>query len=441
MEAKILKCECDISNSEIDTTEIKKFTPKTIYESFYDVLKFTNYKVLLCYKLAFSVNSLTSNKGSIIAIISFCIYLLFLIVYTIKGINQFQIEIAKRIFKSPSIIKNDDIKNRNSTKNLETIVTDTKEPNTIRIKNSKKIKHFPPKKQERTKKHYSTRKRTIKPIINNFEISNTKLSDKDILVRKKFKAKTKNYIMKTDNGALNEEKGDEKQKEEGLDNFELNDLEYEEAIKLDKRSFIQIYWNLLKREHLILFTFFVRNDYNITWIKFCRFIFLLCTDMALNVFFFSDETMHKMYLSYGKYDFIQQIPQIIYSTVVSQVIEVFLCFLSLTDKHYYEIKNMEIKDKYKIFSILKCIKRKLTTFLIFTFIMFAFYWYTIACFCAVYKNTQIAFIKDSLSSFGLGLLYPFILYLFPALLRLIALRTCKKKISFIYWLSDAIPFF
>ena len=163
--------------------------------------------------------------------------------------------------------------------------------------------------------------------------------------------------------------------------------------------------------------------------------------MALNVFFFSDETMHKMYLSYGKYDFIQQIPQIIYSTVVSQVIEVFLCFLSLTDKHYYEIKNMEIKDKYKIFSILKCIKRKLTTFLIFTFIMFAFYWYTIACFCAVYKNTQIAFIKDSFSSFGLGLLYPFILYLFPALLRLIALRTCKKKISFIYWLSDAIPFF
>ena len=36
--------------------------------------------------------------------------------------------------------------------------------------------------------------------------------------------------------------------------------------------------------------------------------------------------------------------------------------------------------------------------------MFAFYWYTITCFCAVYNNTQNAFIKDSLSSFGLGLL-------------------------------------
>ena len=163
--------------------------------------------------------------------------------------------------------------------------------------------------------------------------------------------------------------------------------------------------------------------------------------MALNVFFFSDETMHKMYLTYGKYDFIQQIPQTVYSTVVSQIIEVFLCFLSLTDKHFYEIKNLKVEEKYQMFTILNCVKRKITFFFIFTFIMFGFYWYAIACFCAVYKNTQMAFIKDSISSFGLGLLYPFILYLFPAVLRIIALRTCKNQISCIYWLSDVIPFF
>ena len=73
--------------------------------------------------------------------------------------------------------------------------------------------------------------------------------------------------------------------------------------------------------------------------------------------------------------------------------------------------------------------------------MFAFYWYAIACFCAVYVNTQNAFIKDSLSSFGLGLLYPFILYLIPAVLRLIALRATNSRLSFIYTLSDIIPFF
>ena len=104
---------------------------------------------------------------------------------------------------------------------------------------------------------------------------------------------------------------------------------------------------------------------------------------------------------------------------------------------------MQKKEKDKMLSILQCVKRKITLFYIITFIMFAFYWYSIACFCAVYRNTQIAFIKNSLSSFALGLLYPFILYFFPAFLRIISLRAGKVKLSCscIYKLSDLIPFF
>ena len=68
---------------------------------------------------------------------------------------------------------------------------------------------------------------------------------------------------------------------------------------------------------------------------------LLMGDMALNVFFFSDDSMHKLFLNYGKYDFFQQIPQIVYSTIISQIIEVFLCFLSMTDKYIFQIKIRE----------------------------------------------------------------------------------------------------
>ena len=163
--------------------------------------------------------------------------------------------------------------------------------------------------------------------------------------------------------------------------------------------------------------------------------------MALNVFFFADETMHKMYLDYGKYNFIQQIPQIIYSTIVSQLIQVFICYLSLTDKHYYEIKNLKTKSKEQIYQIIKCVKLKIYLFFTFTSIMFLFYWYTITCFCEVYRNTQIAFIKDSFISFSLGVLYPFILYLMPSTLRLIALKNYKVQLSIIYKISDIIPFF
>ena len=173
-------------------------------------------------------------------------------------------------------------------------------------------------------------------------------------------------------------------------------------------------------------------------------MFLVCQDMAMNVIFFSDDSMHKLYLSYGKYDFIQQIPQTIYSTIVSQLIEVFLCYLSLTDKHYYQIKALENQQKFKVivFQILKCIKLKLIGFFTFTLILFAFYWYFISAFCAIYQNTQKTFIKDSSISFLTGLLYPFALYLFPAVLRIISLKDSKKKrLNFLYKVSDIIPFF
>jgi len=82
--------------------------------------------------------------------------------------------------------------------------------------------------------------------------------------------------------------------------------------------------------------------------------------------------MNKLYLSYGKYDFVQQIPNIIYSKIVSNVIEVFLCFLSLTDKHYYQIKALSKSEKKKIFGIIKCARMKLIIFFVFTFIIFLF---------------------------------------------------------------------
>ena len=164
--------------------------------------------------------------------------------------------------------------------------------------------------------------------------------------------------------------------------------------------------------------------------------------MAMNVFFFSDESMHKIFLNYGKYNFIQQIPQIIYTTIISQLIEVFLCYLSLTDKHIYYIKNsIQTKEKNEVLKVIKCIKIKLIIFFIFIFIFFGFYWYVVNAFCVIYENTQITFIKDSLLSFLLGNIYPFVIYLIPSALRIFSLRFSKKNLKCLYKLSDIIPFF
>ena len=62
---------------------------------------------------------------------------------------------------------------------------------------------------------------------------------------------------------------------EKLDNYELDNLEYKQAIKLDKRKINEIYWSFLKREHLIIFTFCNGKDYNIKYVKYVRLILII----------------------------------------------------------------------------------------------------------------------------------------------------------------------
>ena len=45
-----------------------------------------------------------------------------------------------------------------------------------------------------------------------------------------------------------------------LNDYELNTLEYNIAIKIDKRTYFQYYWSLLKSKQLILFTILPAND-------------------------------------------------------------------------------------------------------------------------------------------------------------------------------------
>ena len=152
--------------------------------------------------------------------------------------------------------------------------------------------------------------------------------------------------------------------------------------------------------------------------------------------------MHKLFLNYGKYDIFQQIPQITYSTIISQLLEVFLCFLSLTDKYMYQFKSFLISGKIKRNQeIIRCIRIKLNIFFLFTFLIFIIYWYIITVFCGVYRNTQITFIKDSLISFSISMIYPFVIYFFTSILRMCALRSSKKNMKCLYKMSYIIPFF
>ena len=102
-----------------------------------------------------------------------------------------------------------------------------------------------------------------------------------------------------------------------------------------------------------------------------------------------------------------------------------------------DIKDLEtaLERSKKIENVLKI---SYIFFFILSFIFMSFFWYFISCFCAVFSNTQNILIKDTLISFTLSLLYPFIINLVPGILRIYSLRTKNKDKQCLYKLSQII---
>ena len=139
--------------------------------------------------------------------------------------------------------------------------------------------------------------------------------------------------------------------------------------------------------------------------------------------------MHKIYTEHGSFDFLYQLPQILYSSIISYIFDFLINTLGLSEQNILKIKDSNIfgKDIYKKFNkLLKILKIKFTFFFILDFILLFLFWYYVTCFCGIYRNTQIHLLNDSLSSFIISLITPFLLYLFPGLLRVCALRKKSK---------------
>ena len=221
--------------------------------------------------------------------------------------------------------------------------------------------------------------------------------------------------------------------------YELNILQYEEALLIDKRGFIEYYFSLLKINHLLLFPF-RKNDYNSLINKIYLFFFSFVLYFAINTIFFSDSTMHKINEDGGSFNFIYQMPQIMYSLLISSIVNALIKSLSLSEKNIIEIKNEKIiqnLDK-KSNEIMKTLIIKFRIFFVLSFSLILLFWYYISCFCAVYINTQLHLIKDSIISFGLSLFYPLGIYCIPGLFRIPSLRNNKKNREFLYKFSKII---
>jgi len=262
----------------------------------------------------------------------------------------------------------------------------------------------------------------------NFELSKSKFSYSD------------NERMKLERKSQDLNECITKEKKIILNDLEMDMLDYKKALEIDKRTYFQYYFSLLKKKHLILFAFYPNNDYNLIPLKISLFLLAFSLYFTMNGFFFSDETMHEIYEDNSSFNILIQIPIIIYSSCTTSVINVILRQLSLSENNILSIKkekdyNFAVK---KSKNVLKCLLIKFFFYFLFSLLVLLFCWYFISCFCAVYINTQKILISDSFISFGLSMLYPIGLNLLPGFFRIPALRAKNKDKECLYKFSRII---
>ena len=355
-----------------------------------------NMDVVQCTEILTSSEDLKSNPGFFLLIIIFVVFIIIFIIFCCTGyktLKKIIDNIIDKKFKENNITYKD---------------------NNIMKSNKNKIK--------RTNTRSSTKSKNKKQ-------KNQNSSLKELKTNKNNKGKN----TKETNGILNTSKDYKLEKNQMKlleTDYELNNALYKDAKKFDKRSGCEYYFSLLRYKQIFIFTFLNFNDYNSGVIKKFTLFLLIALHYTINALFFTDSNMHQIFKDNGKYNLQYQLKFIFISAMLSTaLLRIILATLVLTDKNIFEIKcqpnliNANILKK----KTLKCIKIKYAIFFVLNIILLSLFWYYLTCFNAIYQNTKIYLIKNTLISFAISMIYPFIINIIPAILRKLSLKNSNKE--------------
>ena len=378
-----------------------------------------------CTKALFSKEGLKNNISSYILIIFISHFLLSILLF-IKCDYQLLNNIINKIL-------NEKEKAEKLNKNQETINNIGNETKKNNKKKSKRKKlHGPPKKYNI---NFINNMNSIKGY-NQKSNSNISKLNKNIGNLIKHEGKSNINTLKT-NGKNIASIIKSKKIKLSFNDFELNNLNYKNALSYDKRTCCEYYFSLLKAKNPIIFSFCPIKDYNSIIIKLCIFSISFSVYYAINFAFFDDNIMHKIYEMGGKYNVLYFIPKIAISFIASYYITVIIKLIFLSERNIFIIRMQptlslanDIASKEKKNLVIKYI-----IFFIGGLIFLGFFWMLLSSFGAVYPNTQMLIFKNALISFSMSLFYPLIINIFPCFFRRCSLNSKKKNNECMYKLS------
>ncbi len=238
-----------------------------------------------------------------------------------------------------------------------------------------------------------------------------------------------NESKKKDNKNLGNMRLHNKKVHYAYTNDDYNDMNYEEALHKDNRTFLKMYIAVLIEEHIILNTFCIDAYLELRAIKLSFLVFSIEISFFLNAFFYTDEYISDTYHNNGALDFFSSLPKSIYSFFVTLIVVNLLKILSTSKKQLTKIIN-EVSEKQEYLDLLekelKNLRNKLIIYFSIIFLLGTSFLYYCTAFCAVYTNSQMFWFYGCLESFAMDLSTPFLISLALATFRYMGLRKHMK---------------
>ena len=411
-------CICEINSDQIVISEINdkdnlfsiNFMTTTDFSSIFATMK--------CYDTLFSITGIYRNIALYIFLSIVIILIISAISFYRKGYNSI-IKIIESIMldKGKSTEDEPEIKekainifiersNQNYSKDFFKIST----PKNRKITNLTHKGIIPPE-DINSLNNYSSNQRSISKI---------ELKCNNEMTYAKKKTININYID------INKKKMNESK---NYNDYELNSFSYKDAIENDHRKYCKYYFSLIRTKHPLIISFCNINDFNSKIIKFDLFWLNFSFNYFINYLFITRSTIHKIYKDGGRYNLGHSLPKIIYSFLISHVLISLIKYLSLSEGNINEIKKESNPKKAneKAKQIKKALVIKYILFFSLGIILVLFEGYCLSSFGAVYQNTQIYLIINTLISIAISLIYPFIINLLPGILRINSLKDTIKK--------------
>ena len=476
-------CECKPNYLMNNNFFVNNFLSQGQVEEIQEIVSLTNLEVIKCYEYFFSYKYYFSSNGFFIITSLLIIQMINIIIYCCKNlfsIKKYIFSITDKYISFLNIQKNFICSNENSLYLNDNInySCPPKRNSKIKIskntKKEKKISSIIFKKNSLNNEIYYLQRKNSRIKTKSISVSDNSLQLSNALlnnnvnninsIQQNSPIKTPNYYLS--NHQLNIDKLNINNSKDikynlystnrvnisnGLKNnikdmlnfdieeyfrTEFEDMEYDDAIKRDKRKFCTIIKDNLKNNHIILVICFSHDPLRPKTIK----IMLLCLDIDLYLFlngiFFNEEYIHEIFhLNDGDnfFTFIERsMNRFFYTTLVGVIVNYIVDLFFIDEKKIKGIFKRE-KDniivlKYETTRTIKIIIYRHKIFIILSILITSFTLYYIICFNNAYSSMKNEWIVSSIMIIVMMQFVSALGYFLESVIRFISFKCKSEKI-------------